>query len=298
MKKISFRNDILPLKNELYRLALRITLNPAESEDIVQETMIKVWNRRDQWDQIDSIEAFCLTICRNLALDKMKRMDNQSQSLNEGEHDAPDNSYTSNPEEQAMQQDRIALIRRLIDSLPEKQRSVMQLRDFEGKSYKEIANINMDYKYIEQLLERYWACETTLQEEAILRAFFSQEEIPEALRKYQALFTYEQQKEEPLGDNFDARILQQIGEAPVAKTVTLKSRLVPLFRAAAIVAIVLTLGNAAQAPWEWGWDDPKDAYAKYHKEKVDSVNVLNTIQAENMTDSLKEATTDNPTLVE
>jgi RNA polymerase sigma-70 factor (ECF subfamily) len=40
-----------------------------------------------------------------------------------------------------MQQDRIALIRRLIDSLPEKQRSVMQLRDIEGKSYKEIANI-------------------------------------------------------------------------------------------------------------------------------------------------------------
>ena len=145
----------------------------------------------------------------------------------------------------------------------------------------------MDYKYIEQLLERYWACETTLQEEAILRAFFSQEEIPEALRKYQALFTYEQQKDEPLGEDFEARILQQIGEAPVAKTVTLKSRLVPLFRAAAIVAIVLTLGNAAQAPWEWGWDDPKDAYAKFHKEKVDSVNVLNTIQAENVTDSLE-----------
>ena len=40
-----------------------------------------------------------------------------------------------------MHQDRLALIRRLIDSLPEKQRSVMQLRDIEGKSYKEIANI-------------------------------------------------------------------------------------------------------------------------------------------------------------
>jgi len=141
MKKISFRNDVLPLKNELYRLALRITLNPAESEDIVQETMIKVWNRRDQWENIDSIEAFCLTICRNLALDKIKRIEHQNQSLNEGEHDAPDSSYASNPEEQAMHQDRLALIRRLIDSLPEKQRSVMQLRDIEGKSYKEIANI-------------------------------------------------------------------------------------------------------------------------------------------------------------
>ncbi len=141
MKKISFRNDILPLKNELYRLALRITLNPAEAEDVVQETMIKVWNRRDQWDEIDSIEAFCLTICRNLSLDKMKKMTNLSQSLSEGEHDTPDHSYSSNPEEQAVQQDRITLVRRLISELPEKQRSVMQLRDFEGKSYKEIADI-------------------------------------------------------------------------------------------------------------------------------------------------------------
>jgi RNA polymerase sigma-70 factor (ECF subfamily) len=70
----------------------------------------------------------------------VKKAENQNQSLMD-EHDAPDNSYTSNPEEQAMQQDRIALIRRLINTLPEKQRSCMQLRDFEGKSYKEIAKI-------------------------------------------------------------------------------------------------------------------------------------------------------------
>ena len=141
MKKISFRNDVLPLKNELYRLALRITLNPAEAEDIVQETMIKVWKKREQWDDIESIEAFCLTICRNISLDKMRKMENQNQSLEEGEHDAPDQSYASNPEEQAMQQDKLKLIRRLINALPEKQRSAMQLRDFEGKSYKEIAQI-------------------------------------------------------------------------------------------------------------------------------------------------------------
>lgn len=141
MKEISFRNDVLPLKNELYRLALRITLNPAEAEDIVQETLIKVWNRRDQWDTIESIDSFCLTICRNLSLDKMRKMENQNQSLEESEHDAPDQSYSSNPEEQAMQQDKLMLIRRLINDLPEKQRSAMQLRDFEGKSYKEIAQI-------------------------------------------------------------------------------------------------------------------------------------------------------------
>ena len=141
MKKISFQNDILPLKNELYRLALRITLNPAEAEDVVQDTMIKVWNRREQWDEIESIEAFCLTICRNLSLDRMRKLENQNQSLEEGEHDSPDPSYASNPEEQAMQRDRVELIRRLINELPEKQRSAMHLREFEGKSYKEIASI-------------------------------------------------------------------------------------------------------------------------------------------------------------
>ena len=141
MKKISFRNDVLPLKNKLYRLALRITLNPAEAEDVVQETMMKVWSRREQWEQIESIEAFCLTICRNQALDKTRKMAGTEQSLDAGEHDAPDHSHTANPEEQAIQQDRVQLVRRLIDSLPEKQRTVMQLRDFEGKSYKEIAAV-------------------------------------------------------------------------------------------------------------------------------------------------------------
>lgn len=140
MKQISFQTDILPLKNELYRMALRITMNAAEAEDVVQETMMKVWNRRDQWEQIESIEAFCLTICRNLSLDKVRRMDNQTQSL-DAAYDPKDLGISSNPEEQAIQSDRIRLVRQMISQLPEKQRSCMQLRDMEGKSYKDIATI-------------------------------------------------------------------------------------------------------------------------------------------------------------
>ena len=137
---ISFHNDILPLKNELYRLELRITLNPAEAEDVVQETMMKVWNRRDEWERLESIEAFCLTICRNLSLDKLRRMDNQAQTL-DATIDPSDSRVASNPEEQTVQRDRVQLVRQLIDQLPEKQRSVMQLRDIEGKSYRDIATI-------------------------------------------------------------------------------------------------------------------------------------------------------------
>ena len=58
MQQISFRNDILPLKDKLFRLAFRITLDRAEAEDVVQETLIRVWNKKDEWKQLDSVEAF------------------------------------------------------------------------------------------------------------------------------------------------------------------------------------------------------------------------------------------------
>lgn len=126
----------------------------------------------------------------------------------------------------------------------------------------------MDYKYIEQLLERYWACETSLEEERILRAFFSQDEIPAHLAKYKALFGYEQQQQKiQLGEDFDQRILKMVGEAPEtkkevvikARKLTLSYRLRPLYRAAASVAIVLLLGTAAQHTFNRqsepkGWD--------------------------------------------
>lgn len=139
MKNISFRDDVLSLKNELFRLALRITLNRFEAEDIVQDTLIKVWNRRSDWNDIDSIEAFSLTICRNLSLDRIKRKENNNDSLEDVKGAEP--LASSNPQDRMIQADRVGLIKQIVDSLPEKQRSCMQLRDFEGKSYKEIATI-------------------------------------------------------------------------------------------------------------------------------------------------------------
>ena len=139
MKNISFRNDVLPLKNVLYRLALRITLNREEAEDIVQDTLMKVWDRRDDWQDIDSIEAFSLTICRNLSLDRMKRAGASNRPIGDGEALTADTG--GDPYEHTAGKDRVEQVKRIVDSLPEKQKSCMQLRDFEGKSYKEIAQV-------------------------------------------------------------------------------------------------------------------------------------------------------------
>lgn len=139
MKKITFRNDVLPLKNEIFRLALRITLNREEAEDIVQDTLIKVWNNRDNWDNIESIEAYSLRIARNLSLDSLRHHGNHADTLSDEQAESPDTA--SNPFQAAAQKDSVAQVRRIIDHLPEKQRSCIQLRDFEGKSYKEIAQL-------------------------------------------------------------------------------------------------------------------------------------------------------------
>ena len=118
----------------------------------------------------------------------------------------------------------------------------------------------MDYKYIEQLLERYWDCETTNEEESILRTFFSQKDVPARLLKYRSLFEYQKQaaSEAPLGDDFDQKVLAAIYEdiedstkVVKAKVVSFGSYLKPLFKAAAVVAMVLTIGDAAQ--WSMGY---------------------------------------------
>ena len=139
MKNVSFRNDVLPLKNVLYRLALRITQRHEDAEDIVQDTLMKVWGKRDDWNDLESIEAYSLTVCRNLALDRIKRKDRQNETLDDIHLEQT--ATSANPYEQMLQKDRLQLVKRIVNALPEKQRTCMQLRDFEGKSYKEISTV-------------------------------------------------------------------------------------------------------------------------------------------------------------
>ena len=84
MQEISFRDNILPLKDKLFRLALRITFDRAEAEDIVQDALIKVWNKRDEWGELESIEAYCLTVVRNLAIDRSQEKRGPESDLDTG----------------------------------------------------------------------------------------------------------------------------------------------------------------------------------------------------------------------
>lgn len=153
----------------------------------------------------------------------------------------------------------------------------------------------MDYRYIEQLLERYWQCMTTLEEEDILRAFFSQKDIPAALLPYKNLFVYEQseRRNDKLDDSFDEKILAMIGEpAPVkARTISLTQRLRPLFRAAAMVAIVLTLGNAVQVAFNQDThNEATETAVSPQTSKGPSVAMSDTIRVDTLKNAPKSIT--------
>jgi hypothetical protein len=150
----------------------------------------------------------------------------------------------------------------------------------------------MDYKYIEQLMERYWNAETTLEEESILRSFFRQKNIPAEMKPLRALFADEASSQQ-LGDDFDARMLEMIREEEAPKVVkareiSITRRMMPLFKAAAVIAIILTIGGALQAPWDNSWNTPQD-YARYQQD-LDSVAAVSPVQAENMSDNAADST--------
>lgn len=123
----------------------------------------------------------------------------------------------------------------------------------------------MDYKYIEQLIERYFECNTSVAEEQILKTFFSQNDVPDHLVQYADLFTYEDTQAEAnmLDEEFDQRVLARLeadGDAPVIhvkiQKLTFADRFRPIFRAAAAVAIVVLIGGSMQRAYVTHTIDP------------------------------------------
>ena len=105
----------------------------------MQDVIIKIWRMGERINEIENIESFALRLTRNLSIDRQRMKINQTATYDEIRVEQSHSTHNT-IERQIEQQERIESIRQLMVQMPEKQRSVMQLRDFEGKSYKEIAD--------------------------------------------------------------------------------------------------------------------------------------------------------------
>ena len=133
----TFKIEVLPLKDKLYRLANRLLQNIPEAEDTVQEVFLRLWARREKLEQYRSIEAFAMTITKNLCLDKLKSKKNKTDELtirNQGM-----NNLT--PYKSIELSESVKNVQRIINTLPEQQRMIVQLRDVEGYEFEEISEI-------------------------------------------------------------------------------------------------------------------------------------------------------------
>ena len=135
----AFENRVLPSKNKLFRFALRFLGNEEEAKDIVQEVFIRVWNGRDQMEQVQNWEAWCMRVTRNLSLDRIRLISRKQTQPIEESFDAHHQALS--PHETTVLDESMQRIRQMIQALPEKQRQVIHLRDVEGYSYQEICDI-------------------------------------------------------------------------------------------------------------------------------------------------------------
>ena len=141
MSHDKFHRIILPLKDKLFRLAWSIVRDSAEAEDIVQDIFLKLWTKHDEWNEIENLEAYCFRATKNLAFDRV-----ESLSIRRTENIASDSEsgvFVDNitPFFKLVESERNTLLYKCIDELPENQKLVFQLREIEGMSYKEIAEV-------------------------------------------------------------------------------------------------------------------------------------------------------------
>lgn len=151
MTKEQFQNNVLPLKGRMFRLAFRYLNNRSDAEDAVQDVMLKVWESADI-REVKNLEAWCMTLIKNKSLDILKRVGRTEVDL-EGARVQP--KVVNDPSKILEIGESIKKIKSIIQMLPEGQRLAIELRDFQGKTYSEIAEfMEVDISLVKVNLHR------------------------------------------------------------------------------------------------------------------------------------------------
>ncbi len=151
MNQNEFVKSITPFKDKLFRLAKRLLVSTEEAEDATQEVLLKLWNKNDDLENYNSLEAFAMTMTKNYCLDQLKSKRAGNLKL------VHDNYNDREPSLQQKLEDKDSLdwVEKVINQLPEQQRMIIQMRDIEQYEFEEIAKIlNMNETAIRVALSR------------------------------------------------------------------------------------------------------------------------------------------------
>ena len=148
-----FKNKVLPSRDKLWRFARRLLGNEEEAEDTIQDVFLKLWDIRHQITHYNSIEALAMKMTKNQCLDKLKSKRNMQVNLDN--HSSHLLSGFAPPDKKTELNDSMDIMSLAIQTLPENQKMIIQLRDIEEYEFEEIAEIlGFDLNYIRVNLSR------------------------------------------------------------------------------------------------------------------------------------------------
>lgn len=133
-----FKTTFMPYYARLYHIACYLLKNEQDAKDVVQDTYMKLWNKRNELNNITCMEAYCVTLLKNMCIDHMR---NEQRHMPEtrGNNIPDENSYSI--EKELEEHDEAEQLMTLINTLPETQQKIMILRDVNDFSYEEIEQL-------------------------------------------------------------------------------------------------------------------------------------------------------------
>lgn len=137
MNQNAFLGIFDPVRDKLYRMALRLLVSRESAEDALQEVMLKLWEKKENLQNYDSPEAFAMTMTKNYCFDQLKLKQNNNLRIVHSNYEENNRPL----EKQIEARNDYELLNKLMNGLPEQQKTIVQLRDIEELEYSEIAEI-------------------------------------------------------------------------------------------------------------------------------------------------------------
>ncbi len=137
MNQNEFIQLIAPFKDKVFRLAKRLLVSTEEAEDATQEVLVKLWNKNENLDNYNSVEAFAMTMTKNYCLDQLKSK--RATNLKIVHTNFTDREPSL--DQQVEDVDSLSWVEKIINLLPEQQRLIIQMRDVEQYEFEEMAKI-------------------------------------------------------------------------------------------------------------------------------------------------------------
>ncbi len=141
MNQSNFIATFSLVQKKMYKVSRRLLTSHEEAADAVQETLLKLWGKREQLEQVRNKEAYAMQMVKNYALDRLKSKQASHLKIVHSNYESDE----PNAQQELERQSQVSLVQQMIAQLPDTYRMILHLRDIEYYDFEAIEQ-SMDMK--------------------------------------------------------------------------------------------------------------------------------------------------------